>query len=115
MEEKPTFADQVRALLDEYEVERRLTELADQADTLVRQGLAKAGELAHEHRADVGRLLDRAADAVNGRTDGRHAATLEDVRGVLERGVDKIAEHRPGPDDPSSGGAASDADPTEEH
>lgn len=94
MEEKPSFADQVKALLEEYDVERRLTELADQADQLVRQGLALAGEFAHDHREDVGRMFDRAADAVNGRTEGRHASTLQEVRGVLDRGVDKIAEQR---------------------
>jgi hypothetical protein len=98
MEEKPSFAEQVKALLDEYEVERRLTALADEADQLVRQGLARVGELAHEHREDLGRLLDRAADAVNGRTDGRHAQSVEDVRGVLVRGMDKLAEHRAEPD-----------------
>jgi hypothetical protein len=100
MEEKPSFADQVRALLDEYQVERRVTELAEQADQLVRQGLSWAGEFAHEHREDVGRLLDRAADAVNGRTEGRHASTVEDVRGVLVRGMDKLTEHR----DPADAG-----------
>jgi hypothetical protein len=94
MEEKPSFADQVKALLEEYDVERRLTELADQADQLVRQGLALAGEFAHDHRDDVGRMFDRAADAVNGRTEGRHASTLQEVRGVLDRGVEKIAEQR---------------------
>lgn len=94
MEEKPSFADQVKALLDEYDVERRLTELADQADHLVRQGLAMAGEFAHEHRDDVGRFFDRAADAVNGRTEGRHASSIDDVRGVLDRGVALIADQR---------------------
>jgi len=104
MEEKPSFADQVKALLEEYDVERRLTELADQADQLVRQGLALAGEFAHDHREDVGRMFDRAADAVNGRTEGRHASTLQEVRGVLDRGVEKIAEQR---------STAEDSDPTE--
>jgi hypothetical protein len=99
MEEKPSFADQVKALLDEYDVERRLGEIADQADQLVRQGLAVAGEFAHEHREDVGRWFDRAADAVNGRTEGRHATTLDEVRGVLDRGVERIAEQRAGTTD----------------
>jgi hypothetical protein len=31
---------------------------------------------------------------VNGRTEGRHASSVEDVRGILTRGVDKLAEHR---------------------
>ncbi len=121
MEEKPSFADQVKALLEEYDVERRLTELADQADHLVRQGLALAGEFAHDHREDVGRMFDQVADAVNGRTEGRHASTLQEVRGVLDRGVERIAEQRPGgeedgPADPAADPAADQAEPgPEEH
>jgi MT0933-like antitoxin protein len=111
MEDKqPSFPEQVRAMLEEYEVERRITEFAQHADQLVREGLAKVGEYAHDHREDVGRMLDRAADAVNGRTEGRHASSVEDVRGILARGVDKLAERRPDdggstpvdPDDPAS-------------
>lgn len=100
MEEKPSFADQVKALLEEYDVERHLTELAEQADHLVRQGLALAGDFAHDHREDVGRMFDQVADAVNGRTEGRHASALQDVRGVLDRGVERIAEQRAGADTP---------------
>jgi len=111
MEEKPSFADQVKALLDEYDVERRLGEIADQADQLVRQGLAAAGEFAHEHREDVGRWFDRAADAVNGRTEGRHATTLEEVRGVLDRGVERIAEQRSGTADAADAPDAHAPDP----
>ena len=104
MEEKqPSFPEQVRAWLDDNHVEQRLTELAQHADELVRQGLAKAGEFAHEHREDVGRLLDRAADAVNGRTEGRHASSVEDVRGIVSRGVDKLAEHHQADGDPGTG------------
>lgn len=113
MEEKPSFADQVKALLEEYDVERRLTELADQADHLVRQGLALAGDFAHDHREDVGRMFDQVADAVNGRTEGRHASALQDVRGVLDRGVERIAEQRPGADTPPDDRADQAGDQTE--
>ena len=92
--------------MDEYGVERRLTELADTLEHAVRQGVARAGELAHEHRGDIERLIDRAANAVDRRTEGRHADKISKVRGSLERGVDKIADQRPetpgepGPDVP---------------
>lgn len=95
-----SFGESVRAKLDEYEVERHLNELAGSVEHAVRQGVAKAGELAHEHRGDLERLFDKAAGAVDRRTDGRHADKISQVRGSLERGVDRIAEHRPdGPSD----------------
>jgi RNA-splicing ligase RtcB len=105
--EKPPLADTIRAKMEEYEVDRHLNDLATTLEGAVRHGVAKAGELAHEHKGDIERLLDKAAGAVDRRTDGKHADTIQQVRGSLERGVDKIAEQRtdvapdvPGPDVP---------------
>ena len=82
--------------MEEYEVERHLNEIATSLEHAVRQGVAKAGELAHEHKGDLERLFDKAAGAVDSRTDGKHADTISQVRGSFERGVDKIADQRPG-------------------
>lgn len=97
-----SLGDSVRAKLDEYEVERHLNELAGSLEQAVRQGVAKAGELAHEHKGDIERLFDKAANVVDRRTEGRHADKINQVRGSIERGMDRIAEHRTGgtPDDP---------------
>ena len=109
--EKPPLADTIRAKLDEYEVDRHLNDLASSVEQAVRQGVTKAGELAHEHKGDIDRLLDKAASAVDRRTDGKHADRISQVRGSLERGVEKIADQRggdtpeePGPDVPPSNG-----------
>jgi hypothetical protein len=69
--------------------------------------MAKAGELAHEHKGDLERLFDKAAEAVDRRTEGKHAEKIQQVRGSLERGVDKLAEQRDGgaaPTDPPGSG-----------
>ena len=97
-----SLGDSLRARLDEYEVERHLNELAGSLEHAVRQGVAKAGELAHEHKGDIERLFDKAANVVDRRTEGRHADKIDQVRGSLERGMDRIADHRTGeaPDDP---------------
>jgi len=102
---KPAIGDTIRAKLEEYEVDRHLHDLASQAEHVVRQGIAKVGELAHDHREDIDRLLDKAASAVDRRTEGRHAEKITQVRGSLERGVERIAEQRPGgtSDGPGSG------------
>jgi hypothetical protein len=106
---RPPFADAIRAKMEEYEVDRHLSEIASTLENAVRQGVARAGELAHEHRGDIERLIDRAASVVDRRTDGKHAEKINQVRGSLERGVEKIADQRPddaqdapdGPDGPS--------------
>ena len=102
--DRPPLADQIRAKMDEYEVDRHLNELASTLESAVRTGMAQAGELAHEHKGDLERLFDKAASAVDRRTDGKHADTIQQVRGSLERGVDKIADQRTDttPDEPGS-------------
>ena len=92
--DRPPLADQIRSKMDEYEVDRHLNELATTLEHAVRTGVAKAGEFAHEHKGDIERLIDKAASAVDRRTDGKHADKIQQVRGSLERGVEKIADHR---------------------
>ena len=100
---RPPLADQIKAKMDEYEVDRHLNDIATTIEGAVRQGVAKAGEFAHEHKGDLERLFDKAADVVDRRTEGKHAERIQQVRGSLERGVDKIADQREGgtPDDPA--------------
>jgi hypothetical protein len=96
------FPEALRAKLEEYDVERHLEEFAAQVEHVVRQGVETVAALAHEHRDDIGGFLSRTAEALDRRTDGRHAETISQVRGQLERGVDRIAEQRP--DDGESSG-----------
>jgi hypothetical protein len=102
---EPTpFAETLRAKLEEYDVERHLGDFAAQLEDAVRQGVEAIGSLAHEHRDEVVGFLSRTAEAIDRRTDGRHAETISEVRGQLERGVERIAEQRPddsGPTDPT--------------
>jgi hypothetical protein len=108
--DRPPLADTIRAKMEEYEVERHLEDLASSVEGVVRQGIAKAGELVHEHRDDIDRLLDKAAGAVDRHTDGRHADRVSQVRGSLERGVERIADQRP--DGTPDAGDGSDAPPS---
>src|SRR5205809_459958 len=85
--DRPPLADQIRAKVDEYD---------------------------HEHKGDLERLIDKAAGAVDRSTDGKHAEKIQQVRGSLERGVDRLADQRhdgtpgttgePGSDVPPSNG-----------
>ena len=108
---KPSFGDSIRAKVEEYELDRHLAELAGTVEHAVRQGVARAGELAHEHKGDIERLIDKAAGAVDRRTDGKHADTINQVRGSLERGVARIAEQRP--DVETGTGPATEEPPTD--
>ncbi|HEX3930280.1 MAG TPA: antitoxin [Nocardioides sp.] len=96
---RPPLADSIRAKMEEYDVDRHLGDLASTLEGAVRQGVAKAGSLVHEHKGDIDRLLEKAVGVVDRHTDGKHADRISQVRGSLERGVDRIAEQRDaGPD-----------------
>jgi hypothetical protein len=112
---KPPLVDTIRAKMEEYEVDRHLNELASTLENAVRQGVAKAGELAHEHKGDIDRLLDKAAGAVDRHTDGKHAERISLVRGSLDRGVERITDQRSGatPQDEPGEGPASDVPPSD--
>ncbi|MBO0845382.1 MAG: hypothetical protein J2P22_08215 [Nocardioides sp.] len=89
------MGDTIRSKLEEYEVERHLEELAHQVESVVRQGIEAVGTYAHDHRRDIDDWLSRAAENLDRRTSGRHADKIQEVRGQLERGVQRIAERRP--------------------
>jgi RNA-splicing ligase RtcB len=110
--DRPPLAETIRAKMDEYEVDRHLNEIATTLENAVRQGVAKAGELAHEHRGDIERLIDKAAGAVDRRTEGKHADRIQQVRGTLERGVHRIAEQRDSGTPGETDGPASDVPPS---
>lgn len=118
--ERPPLADQIKSKMDEYEIDRHLDELATTLEHAVRTGITKVGEFAHEHKDDIERFIDKAAGAVDRRTEGRHADKIQQVAGSLGRGIDKIADQREGavpdeapgeapgptaPDDPGDGGS----------
>jgi len=90
---KPPISETIKAKLDEYDVDRRVSALAVQAEELLEQGVARAGRLTRQHRHDLDRLLDRAAEAVDRRTEGRHATRIDQVRHQIGRGVERLAEH----------------------
>jgi hypothetical protein len=97
MPRKP-ITDALKDKLDELEVERHLAELAAQAEDAVIRGVTRAGEMTHENRDRIGGFLDRAAQAADRRTDGRYADRIGRVRSQVDRGVDRLADQRPGPE-----------------
>lgn len=107
---QPTFADQLKAKAEEYQVERRLTEFADQADVYLRKAVAKAGELAHDNRDKVEDLLDKGAAAVDSKTHGKYSSQVAKVKSTVATGVSKLAEQRPSatPEEPKATGYAGD-------
>jgi RNA-splicing ligase RtcB len=110
--ERPPLANQIKAKMDEYEIDRHLNDLATTLEHAVRTGMTKAGEFAHEHKGDIERLIDKAASAVDRHTDGKHADKIQQVAGSLGRGVDKIADQREDGTTDETGSGSSDVPPS---
>lgn len=94
---KPPLTDRIKARLEELDVEGHLGELVGQTGEAVSRGVARAGELAHQHREQIDGLLDRASGRLDLRTDGRFADRISRARTSLDRGVDRIEQRRPEP------------------
>jgi hypothetical protein len=92
---KPPLTDRIKARLEELGVEERVEEIVAQAEEAVSRGVARAGELAREHREQIDGLLDRASGRLDLRTDGRYADKISRARLSLDRGVERLAEKRP--------------------
>jgi hypothetical protein len=98
-----TITETLKNIVDEFEIERRITEIAEQAEKALLVALAKAGDYAHEHSSDIEGMLDKASTAIDERTDGKFADTLDKVKEQVNLGVTKLAEKR---------GASADGDST---
>ncbi len=85
--------------IDDLDLDRRLNELVDQAESLFKRGVDTAADYASEHRDDVDRVLDRVSAQIDERTQGKYADKVGKVRGQLELGLTKLAERRPERDD----------------
>jgi hypothetical protein len=102
---RPPFGDRIKARLEELDVEGHVEEIVGQAGEAVSRGVARAGELAHQHREQIDGVLDRASGRLDLRTDGRFADRISRARTSLDRGVDRIEQRRPEPDTEPEGDA----------
>ncbi|WP_110240343.1 hypothetical protein [Nocardioides gilvus] len=89
-----SFADNIKAKIKDVDLEAQLTSLVDEGEQLVKEGVTKAGALAHDKRDDIDGWLGKATEAINTKTEGKYADQLTKLRTTLLSGVEKVAEHR---------------------
>ncbi len=89
-----TINETLKQKIDEWDLDRRLNELVDGAEKVFHRAVETAAEVAHERRDDVDRVLDTLTTKLDERTDGKYAERVTQVRGHVENGLDRLAEHR---------------------
>ncbi|MGL5827231.1 MAG: antitoxin [Nocardioides sp.] len=110
--EQMKFTDQIKAKAEELDLASKLDDLGSKAKKGLADAKSKAGSVAHEQKGKIEELLDKAGDAIDGRTDGKYAdkvATAKSKAGAL---VDKVAGHRPDTNPTSEEPAAPESTPT---
>lgn len=63
----------------------------------------KAAVAARTHGGKFGKAVDKGADAVNRRTEGRHAGKIANVAGRAKSAVDDLGGRPPGATGPDAG------------
>ncbi|WP_104105191.1 Rv0909 family putative TA system antitoxin [Nocardioides sp. 616] len=89
-----SLAKDLKAKIDELELERRLKAIIDDTEKTAGEAVEKAGGLAHERRDDIARTLDKATEKINAQTKGQYVDKVEKVRHSLLEGLDKLAARR---------------------
>ncbi|WP_101523045.1 Rv0909 family putative TA system antitoxin [Nocardioides houyundeii] len=89
-----SLAKDLKAKIDELELERRLKALVDDTEKTAGEAVEKAGGLAHERRDEIARALEKATTKINSQTKNQYVDKVEKVRHSLLEGLDKLAARR---------------------
>ncbi|HET7398193.1 MAG TPA: Rv0909 family putative TA system antitoxin [Intrasporangium sp.] len=92
-----SFFDKLKHKAEELDLPHKAEELADAAAKAAHQAREKAGELAHQNRDKVGEVLEKATKAIDEKTEGKYHDKVVKAKESVVKGVDKLAEQRPGP------------------
>lgn len=91
-----SFLDKVKQEAEKLDLQQKADDLTKAANKAAHAATEKAGEVAHQQRHKVEEVLDKAGKAVNEKTEGKYADKVATVKDTVTKGVDKLAEHRPG-------------------
>jgi ElaB/YqjD/DUF883 family membrane-anchored ribosome-binding protein len=96
----------VKAKAEEWDVQGKAEKLAAEVDKVAHEAKDKAAAYADENRDKVSGALDKAGATIDQRTKGQYSDKIVKAKQQVEKGVDKLAEQRPG--GPHGPGAAPD-------
>ena len=89
------FTDQLKAKAEELDLQGKFDDLSEKAKHGLAEAKSKAGSVAHDSKEKVEGLLDKAGDAIDGKTDGKYADKVAKVKSKTTEIVDKVASNRP--------------------
>lgn len=90
------LSDDVKKVLDDLQVEKRLHEASEAIDRHAGQAVQAVGGYVAAREDRLGELIERTAGQVDERTEGRWTEQIDKVRAGLHTGVARLAEKKPG-------------------
>ncbi len=85
--------------MDRDEILRQGKDIADKLRVEAEKLRVEVGQQATQHEQTIKGALGKAVGFVNDKTGGKYAEQVDKVAGLVEQGVDKIAEGGRGPGD----------------
>ena len=101
-----SFGEQLKHKADEVHFQEKAKDFGDAVVEMAKAVMSLAAGYAQENRGKVDEALDKAGSTIDEKTGGKHSETVIKVRASVDKGIDKLVEHR----DPSA--PASPAAPT---
>lgn len=92
MTSRPSISETLKQRIDELDLDRRLDEVVEQAQSALTVARERAAELAVDHGDELRTWIDRAATTVDSRTEGRWSEQVDRVRDGLSGSIERLAE-----------------------
>ena len=89
-----SFSEQLKHKADEVHLQEKAKDFGDALVQMAKAAVAAAAGYAQENREKVDGALDKASAKIDEKTGGKHADTVVKVRASVDKGIDKIVEHR---------------------
>ena len=86
----------VKAKAEEWDVQGKADKLAAEVDKVAHEAKDKAATYADENRHKVASGLDKAGAKIDERTEGKYSDKIGKAKEQVAKGVDRLAEQRPG-------------------
>ena len=93
-----TFGEQIKHKADEVNLQGKAKDFGDAVVEVAKAALGLAAGYAAENREKVDGALNKATQTIDEKTGGKHADTVTKVRAQVDKGIDKLVEHKPQPD-----------------
>ncbi len=94
-----SITEQLKKAIDDLRIDERVETLSQEGARVYTQTLESVGGYVSSREEDINALIDKVADSLDTRTEGRFAGEIGKMTGTAHRGVAKLADQGPARED----------------